>query len=706
MSRSGDFNLKRGLAAEIVTHAAHACSAHNKVAAASKLFSLAIFCLLWGITTSAALAGSWHAGGPEGGNITALAISPDGKLFAGTKEGQLFRRDPATRQWSVVGDNLRPTPVQQIFVSPDPNRLFVRLLPDSASYDTVFRTSDAGRSFLPRLASAYNLALDPTNPAVLYAAIYPTSAPPPGFAIIQKSVDAGITWQQLAGSGLTLFQATVMAIDPRHPQNLYAGGNVSGGTAIFRSVDGGTTWSALPAIPFLQLIKIVVDPNTDGMIYALVLTRNVNVNLYASNDAGLSWSTVMTSVFGFKDFALDPMHSGRVFIVGAEGTFRVDGPGGSLQKLDSRASNTILVDPTTPGVVYSGLADRGVLESDDAGVTWHSVNDGLVGRVIHTVAVAPSEPAVVFGGGDLGVFKSQDKGQTWGDLVTLRSSPIPVAHIAVDPTNSDSVYAEDQVGLFHSADGGQQWTGLFEKGGITSRLSDLALDPAHPATIWLAFSGDFFDGTSGTIYKSTDGGATFKDVKPSLTHLPSFFTHLTIDPNDPSTLYSSVETWGFGPTVFRTRDGGTTWQDLSNRFPELGNGVTALAMDSRRGSSIIFAGTDGRGVLRSADHGDSWQAINNGLPTGTYLEVTALTSIGGRLFASFDDRNAAETHPGMGVFESTDGGDTWIAVQDNLGRDPVSALAAGVGRLYAATVGGGVATMELILSGRRHSSGH
>jgi hypothetical protein len=354
MSRSGDCNLNRGLAAEIVTHAAHACSAPNKVAAASKLFSPAIFCLLWGITTSAALAGSWHAGGPEGGNITALAIGPDGKLFAGTQEGQLFRRDPATRQWSVVGDNLRTTPVQQIFVSPDPNRLFVRLLPDLESLDTVFRTSDAGRSFLPRLANAYNLALDPTNPAVLYAALYPTSAPVPEFAIIQKSVDAGITWQQLAGSGLTLGNAAVMAIDPRHPQNVYAGGSVSGGAAIFKSVDGGTTWSALPATPFQQLIKIVIDPNTDGMIYALGFTRNANIDLYASNDAGLSWSTVATSAFTFKDFALDPMHPGRVFIVGAEGTSRVDGPGGSLQTLDSRAGNTILVDPKTPDVVYSG----------------------------------------------------------------------------------------------------------------------------------------------------------------------------------------------------------------------------------------------------------------------------------------------------------------------------------------------------------------
>jgi|GEM_PF-3922382 len=670
-----------------------------RFAAPSRLFSLLIFCLLSGnVATAATPPPLWQASGPEGGNVTSLAISPDGRLFAGTREGQLFRRDPATRRWSRVGENLGVKPVEQIIVSPDPNRLFVRTLPDSESYESIFRTSDAGSSFLPRLALAHNLVLDPTNPSVLYAGVYPTTA---GAARIAKSTDAGLSWQLLAGSGLKINLADALAIDPRHPQTLYAGGSGEGyGAYIFKTIDGGVTWTALPANPFSNLIKIVVDPDTDGLIYALGST-GADIDLFVSNDAGSTWSRLATSRSSFQDFALDPSHHSRVFIAGREGTYRTNDQSGSLQKLDGRRANTVLVDPKTPDVVYSGLEDGGVLKSDDAGLTWVSTNDDLVARVIGTVAVAPSAPAVVYAGGDYGIFKSTDNGQNWGDLVTIGTGG-PVGHIAVDAPDPNSVYVQTPVALFHSADGGLRWDELLNKDHSKQRLSDLALDPLHPGTVWLTAHGDYDSAISGAILKSTDGGRSFNDVTPASIQV-FFVSSVTLDPNEPSTAYVGV-----GLTVLRTRDGGATWQALRG-LPDLGGlSVTAVAVDSRQVPSSIYVGTSRSGVLRSDDRGDSWQPINNGLPVVGHVQVTALTSTGGRLFVSFGEPNANQANPGKGkgLFESTDGGETWSSVQDHLGRVAVSALAGGADRVYAATLGAGVATMQLVQTPHRRPARH
>jgi photosystem II stability/assembly factor-like uncharacterized protein len=225
----------------------------------------------------------------------------------------------------------------------------------------------------------------------------------------------------------------------------------------------------------------------------------------------------------------------------------------------TRASTGV---PGQPNVFYMGQVNGGVWKTDDAGRTWTPIFDEQPSQAVGAIAVAPSDPNIVYvssGEGlarpDLavgdGMYKSTDAGKTWTHLAGLRDSQgIPA--LAVDPRDPNRVFAaalghpygpNEERGIYLSTDGGQNWQKVLSKGENVGG-SDVQIDPSNPDVVYAGLwelrlgpweDGNQYNGTGGGLFKSTDGGKTWK---PLTNGLPKGVVqvNLTIAPSQTSRL--------------------------------------------------------------------------------------------------------------------------------------------------------------------------
>jgi len=316
-----------------------------------------------------------------------------------------------------------------------------------------------------------------------------------------------------------------------------------------------------------------------------------------------------------------------------------------------------------PETFYAGFDNGGVWRSTDYGSTWQPLFDDQPTGSIGAIAVAPSNPDVIYVGsgagiirpdlatGD-GVYKSTDGGRSWTHL-GLRDSRM-IAAIAVDPRNPDRLFVavlghpygpNAERGIYRSTDGGRSFERVLFKDPYTSG-NDVAIDPANPEVVYAALwrqqqsfrEGGEFGGTGGGIYKSIDGGTTWREL---LTGLPPVIeANLGLAPSDPKVLYAMVA--GAPPAGSTERAGPTT-------------GVV--------------------GLYRSADGGEHWAAVDAPAEPGAAQgkpDPRPLQRIGGGDLPTLavDPRNPDVVYSASVVFwRSEDGGRGWTAVRGAPGGD-------------------------------------
>src|ERR1700723_2540322 len=198
--------------------------------------------------------------------------------------------------------------------------------------------------------------------------------------------------------------------------------------------------------------------------------------------------------------------------------------------------------PSQPNTFYIGVVNGGVWKSTDYGRPWVPIFDSQPTQSIGAIAVAPSNPDIIYvasGEGlqrpDLsvgnGIYKSTDAGKTWTHLGLRDGEQIPA--LVIDPVDSNRLYAavlghpfgaNEQRGIFRSVDGGKTWERVLYKDENTGG-SDIEMDPSTPdvlyAGLWEAREGPWEDGnsysgTGGGLFKSTDGGGTWKQLTNGL----------------------------------------------------------------------------------------------------------------------------------------------------------------------------------------------
>jgi photosystem II stability/assembly factor-like uncharacterized protein len=299
------------------------------------------------------------------------------------------------------------------------------------------------------------LAINPSEPAILYASQRSFGILDPDGAGIFKSTDGGLRWTA-SGIGLTDPDVFIIAVDTQTSTTLYAGTFNQG---IFKSTDGGARWtSSNTGLGELSVSALAVDPQTPTSVYA----GTFNQGIFKSADGGAHWSPSNSGLIplcSIFTLAVDPQTPATVYAVTGCGVFKsIDGGvfwGASNTGLERLLVRTLVLDPQTPTTLYAGTSPEGVFKSTDGGASWTASNAGLAGLFVTAVAVDPQIPSTVYAGtfGGEGVFRSTDGGQTWSPfnigLTGPRGGPA-VRDLQISPSGACLHVATDN-GVFDFA---------------------------------------------------------------------------------------------------------------------------------------------------------------------------------------------------------------------------------------------------------------
>jgi photosystem II stability/assembly factor-like uncharacterized protein len=338
--------------------------------------------------------------------------------------------------------------------------------------------------------------------------------------------------------------------------------------------------------------------------------------------------------------------------------------------------------PSQPNVFYVGAVNGGVWKTEDAGRTWRPIFDAESTQSIGAIAVAPSDPNILYvasGEGLLrpdlsignGIYRSANGGRSWTHLGLRDGQQIP--ELAVDPHDPNRLFAavlghpygpNAERGIFRSLDAGATWERVLFKDEDTGG-STVAIDPSQPqvvyAGLWQARLGPWedrneFNGTGGGLFKSTDGGTTWRHLS---TGLPASLVqvNIAIAPSAPRRVYLAVGTnepgdysSAAGLGVFRSDDAGESWTRItSDPRPALrigGGDLPVLRVDPTNADVLYSAGLV---TMKSTDGGKTWLSLR-GAPGGDDYQNLWINPNDPRIIALVSDQGAVIT---------VNGGDTW-----------------------------------------------
>jgi photosystem II stability/assembly factor-like uncharacterized protein len=327
-----------------------------------------------------------------------------------------------------------------------------------------------------------------------------------------------------------------------------------------------------------------------------------------------------------------------------------------------------------PNVFYIGVNNGGVWKTTDYGQTWSPIFDDQPTQSIGAVAVAPSDPNIVYVGsgeglqrpdlsvGD-GMYKSGDAGRSW-QYLGLRSAR-QIGTIIVDPSDPDRVFVaalghpygpNEERGVFRSTDGGRTWQSVLYKDENTGAI-DLAFDPSNARTVyavlWAARQGPWeygnaYAGPASGIFKSTDGGTTWQALTRGL---PTFADGLSriglgIAPSDSNRLYAWVTSRS--SALYRSDDAGASWRRMNdeNRVWGRGDDFANVRVDPTNADIVYAANTS---TYKSTDGGRTFTAFK-GAPGGDDYHTIWINPSNPHIILIAADQGATIT---------VNAGDTW-----------------------------------------------
>jgi photosystem II stability/assembly factor-like uncharacterized protein len=614
--------------------------------------------------------------------IGAIAVAPsDPKvIWVGTGEANdrnssswgdgVYRSEDAGGTWTKAGLEASKT-IPRVIVDPkDPKTAWVAVMGDlwnASPGRGLYKTADAGKTWTRLLAAPApyddrvgcgELAIDPSNTSVIYAALYARRRTPWSFNYgpavtdgkdlggLFKSVDGGAHWTKLE-SGLPKNTGRIgLAVYPKDPRILYAvvhsdvDGSIGWGVrtksgGIFRSDDAGATWTRVNPLnprPF-YFSQIRVDPEDDKRVYVLGYLMHV------SDDGGKTFrEDAFKKVHAdCHALAIDPSRRDRLVLGTDGGVYQSYDAGKTWDFLDRFAAGEyyrVNVDLSTPYRICGGLQDNtnwvgpsrtyskdGIVNSD-----WTQIGGGDGFSCVFD----PTDPDVVYAEsqeGELHRFNFAN-----GEIKTLKPEPSEGQPRFRFHWNAPIVGSAHEPGVFYLAGNrvfrlaskGEKWTVISPD--LTARIPDridaqgsgaetygivysLAESPVKAGMLWAATD-------DGKLWVTEDGGAAWTDLTAGLPAAAKgeWIARVEAGRKDARVAYLVVDAHRSGtyaPLAWRTADRGKTWTSIAGDLPP--GGPVKVVREDPRNSSLLYAGTE-FGLFTSLDQGGHWIPLG-ALPT-------------------------------------------------------------------------------------------
>jgi photosystem II stability/assembly factor-like uncharacterized protein len=642
----------------------------------------------------------WRMIGPfRGGRTRAAAGVPDqpNVFYIGQVDGGVWKSDDYGRTWHPIFDHEDTQSIGAIAVAPsNDNIVYVASgeglhRPDLSVGDGIYRSDDAGKTWAHLGLRAGEqipaIAIDPTNPDIVFAAVLGHPYGPNEERGIFRTEDGGKTWTKVLYKDDRTGGSDVV-IDPKDPNVVYASmweetlgpwedANTYNGThgGLFKSTDGGKTWHQLTnGLPdnIIQ-INVAIAPSNPDRLYATMQTKTEGggytmprgLYVYRSDDAGANWVKITD----------DPRPEMKI-------------GGGDL--------SIPVVDPKDPDTVY--VTSIVTVRSTDGGKTWSDLRGAPGGDDYQNMWINSLNPDILLLVSDQGALVSVNRGHTWSSWYNQPTAQL--YHVAATNTFPYSVCAGQQESgsvctLTRGNDGEityRDWhpVGIIEYGYA-------APDPLHPDIIYGAGR------TEVSRYDLITGET--QNVTPLPSRAPGFRADRTepilFSPVDQHTMYYAAN------HLFKTTDYGHTWEiispDLSREhtgqppsLPELPQaqqderrGVIYAVAASYKTLETIWAGTDDGLVWITRDGGAHWTDITppGVTPWSKIAQIDASRFNDDTAYVAVNRERIDDMKPY--AFRTHDGGKTWQSISAGLPDDaPVNAVRADPvqpGLLYAAT---------------------
>ncbi len=584
----------------------------------------------------------------------------------------VYKSDDGGESWKNIG--LKETKyIGRILVHPkNPDRVIVAALGQvfgSSKDRGIYLTKDGGKSWKQVLyvndsTGAVDLAMDPSRPEIIYAALWQMRMHPwldyyiPQFGRhsgIYKSVDGGEHWTKLSGNGLPdvpLGRISLAAADGSDGKIIYAGIDTEGNKkGLYHSSNGGKSWTFVNNDGVLAdsyFGRLNVDPKNPAIVYVM------GQSIRRSTDGGKTFEIFLGAPGGddYHFMWINPEHPKYMITASDQGTIVSVNGGETWSNWYNQPTGQLYhlaADDRFPYRIYAGQQDNGtvsILSRGPYGVIemrdWHPVGANERDYDIPN----PNDPDMVVGsglGGNLNRFDEETRQSAeispW-PFSSYAEKPNTVKYryswitpIAYSQTGKRALYFGSQY-LFRSTDDGNNWDiispDLSRKTTDTINCDNPNLEEAGNCgfgVIWsiapsyLSENVIWIGTDDGLIRLTTDEGKTWNNVTPP--EIPLWARIDAVDPS-PFSIHSAYVAVNlhrlnkFSPLILKTKDDGKTWEKIINGLPD-DEYVNVVRSDIKQ-EGLLFAGTN-RSVYVSFNDGEYWQPLRLNFPTTSVRDL-------------------------------------------------------------------------------------
>ena len=536
----------------------------------------------------------------------------------------------------------------------------------------VFRSTDGGLTWKPVLdaqpeSGATYLSWASDDPRVVFATVRQTYIAPgasprslakhPGPTSLYKSTDEGLTWTKLHGRNQPKVIGETAVAAGTQSRRVY----LLNATGLYRSDDGGASWSLGTKTIYTSSKQVLVDPHDPNVLYTM------GTCVYRSTDGGHTLVAFKGAPGGDdpNQWWIDPTDPSHIVYGGDQGaSVSLDAGQTWSSWYNQKTAEIYKVDTDNryPYWIYGSKQDSGTFAIASAGAVGEITDLDwfpLPGWESGFVTVDPGHPDVLFTNGPWGFLQKVDR-KTWaaqsvdfgvGAISAVKDTDFRravSAPIVFSPRNPSVLYYGTQ-NAWESDDGGDHWRKISpdltahpgkpplpNPEGVHHGDALVSLSPS-PVQAGVTWTGS----NNGVIYVTEDAGKHWRDVTPQDTSI-----HAGIDVQasyfNPSEAYAAVRddaTGDYSPHLYRTLDSGKSWQSIVTGLPAdqpTGSFVQAVREDHRK-QGLLFAATE-TSVYVSFDDGNHWQSLRQNLPTTSIYDL------------EFHDRDLIAATYGRGIW--------------------------------------------------------